>query len=127
MRLELKYYLKCFDTFRTLSFYDVLEEACQNMNEYTVRRTISFRYAKGQSLLKIIFNRARKDSKIKTWSFPKSDNNIDDPTGEIGRLNEKVFYILFKFFFFLFTENSTFNVSGLLLSSCKTLIMELIR
>ena len=67
------------------------------MIKYTVRRANSFRYTKGRSLLRIMFSRAQKDSKIKTWSFTH-DDNIDDPTGEIGRLKEKVFSMIVIYF-----------------------------
>jgi len=42
------------------------------------------------SIIREVFNEAQKDSKIKTWSYTMSKEQIDDPTGEIARLKEKV-------------------------------------
>ena len=42
------------------------------------------------SLLRKTFEEAQKDSKIKHWSYTIPSDKIDDPTGEIQRLKEKV-------------------------------------
>ncbi|XP_065053378.1 protein canopy 4-like [Rhopilema esculentum] len=70
--------------------YRVMQEVCSGMKNYRVTRTRHFRYIRGGSTpLREMFNDAQKDSRIKNWMYSVPESELDDPTGEIQRLQLK--------------------------------------
>lgn len=69
--------------------YEAFEHVCDGMKGYRVTRLEQFRYTKGPSFLRQVYNEAQRGSKIKKWVYNTPEEDIDDPTGEIRRLTEK--------------------------------------
>ena len=44
----------------------------------------------GSTPIREIFNEAQKDSPIKNWMYSVPESELDDPTGELQRLQMKV-------------------------------------
>ncbi|XP_032233453.2 protein canopy homolog 4 isoform X2 [Nematostella vectensis] len=67
-----------------------IEDLCVRMRKYNVRRSHPFRYKKG---VKSTFRREVEEltsaSKIPKFVWLTPEENLDDPTGEIGRLEKK--------------------------------------
>ncbi|XP_031568210.1 protein canopy 4-like [Actinia tenebrosa] len=69
---------------------NAIQDLCEKMKSYNIRRSQPFRYKKGvKSYSRLQVEDAMKDSKVKHFLFFTPEQDIDDPTGEIQRLQNQ--------------------------------------
>ncbi|KAK3702879.1 hypothetical protein QZH41_014147, partial [Actinostola sp. cb2023] len=74
-----------------------MENLCKEMKKYNIRRSQPFRYTKWvKSPYRRQLDEVMKTSKIKKFVFFSSEDEIDDPTGEVDRLQQQCHDLLVK-------------------------------